>query len=348
MDRGSARRRRAVTTDVRSGDPARRAGCRFRARRTPSRGYLESSLEDYDTAFAYLDPANPRTGTVTPQRPVVHVPELVEVLVGLGRLDEARSRLEPYEERAVDAGSDVRHRPRRPLPRSDPGCGRRPRRRRGGRRRGGRAQRRARLGRAPRAVAAGARFGATPPRAQGRGESHAGASRRRARRGRCGDLVRAGATRAGPDRRSLDAVRRAVVGDRGTHRRARRVGTARTPRSASTPCTSAARPSSGTCRRSTASSASGRGPSSPPGASPGSSPGDRLRLRPYVRLHDPSDETTAGSGGRRHPRGDRGGRRTRSRDGGSNDGGRPRGTVWVGNRGLPGGGRVRRLDDGAR
>ena len=66
-----------------------------------SRGYLESSLEDYETAFAYLDPADPRTGIVTPQRPVVHIPELIEVLVGLGRLHAAREHLEPYEERAV-------------------------------------------------------------------------------------------------------------------------------------------------------------------------------------------------------------------------------------------------------
>ena len=67
-----------------------------------SRGYLESSLEDYDTACAYLDPTDPRTGSVTPQRPLIHFPEFVEVLVGLGRLDEARDRLDPYEERSVE------------------------------------------------------------------------------------------------------------------------------------------------------------------------------------------------------------------------------------------------------
>ena len=67
-----------------------------------SRGYLESSLEEYDTAFAYLDPADPRTGIVTPRRPLVHIPELIEVLVQLGRLDEARYRLDPYEQRSVE------------------------------------------------------------------------------------------------------------------------------------------------------------------------------------------------------------------------------------------------------
>ena len=67
-----------------------------------SRGYLESSLEDYDTAFAYLDPADPRTGIVTPRRPLVHIPELIEVLVELGRLDEARDRLDPYEQRSIE------------------------------------------------------------------------------------------------------------------------------------------------------------------------------------------------------------------------------------------------------
>ena len=67
-----------------------------------SRGYLESSLEEYDTAFAYLDPADPRTGIVTPRRPLVHIPELIEVLVELGRLDEARDRLDPYEQRSIE------------------------------------------------------------------------------------------------------------------------------------------------------------------------------------------------------------------------------------------------------
>ena len=64
-------------------------------------GFLESSLENYESAFAYLDPANPLTGTVNPQRPTPVVPELVEVLVGLDRVDEARDRLQRYEERAV-------------------------------------------------------------------------------------------------------------------------------------------------------------------------------------------------------------------------------------------------------
>ena len=67
-----------------------------------SRGYLECSLEDYDTAYAYLDPADPRTGIVTPLRPLAHIPELIEVLVGLGRLDDARDRLDPYEQRSVE------------------------------------------------------------------------------------------------------------------------------------------------------------------------------------------------------------------------------------------------------
>jgi ATP/maltotriose-dependent transcriptional regulator MalT len=62
---------------------------------------LESSLEHYDEACIYLDPANPLTGIVSPLRPVVAVPEQVEVLVGLGRTGEARALLEPYEERAT-------------------------------------------------------------------------------------------------------------------------------------------------------------------------------------------------------------------------------------------------------
>jgi ATP/maltotriose-dependent transcriptional regulator MalT len=66
-----------------------------------SLGYLESSLEHYDEAWSFLDPANPLTGIVSPQRPVVAVPEQVEVLVGLGRTGEASALLEPYEQRAT-------------------------------------------------------------------------------------------------------------------------------------------------------------------------------------------------------------------------------------------------------
>jgi DNA-binding CsgD family transcriptional regulator len=64
-------------------------------------GYLESALEDYEAAWSYLDPANPRTGALGPDRPVVHVAEAVEVLVGLGRTEEARKLLEPFAERAA-------------------------------------------------------------------------------------------------------------------------------------------------------------------------------------------------------------------------------------------------------
>ena len=63
-------------------------------------GYLESALENYEAAWSYLDPENPLTGSMPPGRPVVHVPESVEVLVALGRTDEARRWLEPFEERA--------------------------------------------------------------------------------------------------------------------------------------------------------------------------------------------------------------------------------------------------------
>ena len=65
-----------------------------------SLGYLESSLEHYDTAWAYLDPSNPATGELPPERPVVHVPEMVEVLAALGRTDEARAKLAPFADRA--------------------------------------------------------------------------------------------------------------------------------------------------------------------------------------------------------------------------------------------------------
>ena len=64
-------------------------------------GYLESALENYEAAWSYLDPENPLTGSMPPGRPVVHVPESVEVLVALGRISEARSRLELFEERAT-------------------------------------------------------------------------------------------------------------------------------------------------------------------------------------------------------------------------------------------------------
>ena len=66
-----------------------------------SLGYLESSLEHYDTAWAYLDPSNPATGELPPERPVVHVPEMVEVLAALGRTDEARAKLAPFADRAA-------------------------------------------------------------------------------------------------------------------------------------------------------------------------------------------------------------------------------------------------------
>ena len=61
-----------------------------------SLGYLESSLEHYDAAWAYLDPSEPATGELQPERLVVHVPEMVEVLAALGRTDEARAKLAPF------------------------------------------------------------------------------------------------------------------------------------------------------------------------------------------------------------------------------------------------------------
>jgi DNA-binding CsgD family transcriptional regulator len=64
-------------------------------------GVLESSLEDYRAAWSYLDPADPRTGSLTPNRPLVHVPEAVEVLAALGRTEDARALLEPFAERAA-------------------------------------------------------------------------------------------------------------------------------------------------------------------------------------------------------------------------------------------------------
>ena len=65
-----------------------------------SLGYLASSLEHYDAAWAYLDPSDPNTG-LPPERPVVHVPEMVEVLAALGRSDEARAKLVPFADRAA-------------------------------------------------------------------------------------------------------------------------------------------------------------------------------------------------------------------------------------------------------
>ena len=66
-----------------------------------SLGYLASSLEHYDAAWAYLDPSDPATGLLPPERPVVHVPEMVEVLAALGRSDEARATLVPFADRAA-------------------------------------------------------------------------------------------------------------------------------------------------------------------------------------------------------------------------------------------------------
>ena len=66
-----------------------------------SLGYLESSLEHYDVAWAYLDPSDPATGELPPERPVVHVPEMVEVLAALGRTNKARAKLEPFADRAA-------------------------------------------------------------------------------------------------------------------------------------------------------------------------------------------------------------------------------------------------------
>jgi DNA-binding CsgD family transcriptional regulator len=69
-----------------------------------SLGYLESSLENYDSAWAYLDPSAPATGELPPERPVVHVPEMVEVLAALGKTDEARAKLAPFASRAAELG----------------------------------------------------------------------------------------------------------------------------------------------------------------------------------------------------------------------------------------------------
>jgi DNA-binding CsgD family transcriptional regulator len=67
-----------------------------------SLGYLESSLENYDSAWAYLDPSAAATGELPPERPVVHVPEMVEVLAALGRTDVARAKLAPFAARAAE------------------------------------------------------------------------------------------------------------------------------------------------------------------------------------------------------------------------------------------------------
>jgi len=66
-----------------------------------SLGYLESSLEHYDSAWAFLDSSDPATGEPPPERPVVHVPEMVEVLAALGRADDARAKLAPFALRAA-------------------------------------------------------------------------------------------------------------------------------------------------------------------------------------------------------------------------------------------------------
>ena len=71
-----------------------------------SLGYLESSLEDYDAAWSFLDPANPATGEASNSRPVVPVAETVEVLAALGRTDEARTRLEPFANLAEALSGD--------------------------------------------------------------------------------------------------------------------------------------------------------------------------------------------------------------------------------------------------
>jgi DNA-binding CsgD family transcriptional regulator len=66
-----------------------------------SLGYLESSLEHYDAAWRWLDPSDPATGDANANRPVVPMAEIVEVLAGLGRTDEARQRLQPFADRAA-------------------------------------------------------------------------------------------------------------------------------------------------------------------------------------------------------------------------------------------------------
>ena len=63
-------------------------------------GYLESALGNYEAAWSLLDPANPLTGSMPPGRPVIHVTEAAEVLAALGRTEEARALLAPFEERA--------------------------------------------------------------------------------------------------------------------------------------------------------------------------------------------------------------------------------------------------------
>jgi ATP/maltotriose-dependent transcriptional regulator MalT len=74
----------------------------FRRGARLSLGYLESSLERYDAAWVYLDPANSATGEQPLARPVVHVPEMVEVLAQLGRTEDARARLTPFAARAAE------------------------------------------------------------------------------------------------------------------------------------------------------------------------------------------------------------------------------------------------------
>jgi DNA-binding CsgD family transcriptional regulator len=64
-------------------------------------GYLESALGNHETAWSLLDPADQLTGSMPPGRPVLHVPEAVEVLATLGRTQEARALLAPFEERAL-------------------------------------------------------------------------------------------------------------------------------------------------------------------------------------------------------------------------------------------------------
>jgi DNA-binding CsgD family transcriptional regulator/tetratricopeptide (TPR) repeat protein len=67
-----------------------------------SRGVLELSRENYKLAWEFLDPSQPRNGTTGMGRPRGQVPEAIEALVGLGRLDEARGLLDPFEQRALE------------------------------------------------------------------------------------------------------------------------------------------------------------------------------------------------------------------------------------------------------